>query len=415
MIPAVEAVDVLDHLAPAVDAEVHVDIGHADALGVQEALEEEGILDRVHVRDVQAVGHHAARRAAAAGAHGDAVSLGVADEVRDDEEVVHKAHLPDHVELILQLLVHLGASGKTLGKAPFAELFQIGIAVRLPFGKLEAGQVIVAELEVEMAALGDLHRVVGGLGILREKGAHLLFVLEIELLGLEAHAVRLVHGLARLDAHEHVLVIGVLLLSVVGVVGDGQGDAQLFREADQPLGGLPFLPDAVVLDLQVEVLRAEKGLQVQGAGLRSLIVVVDQGLWDLPGETAGETDEPLAVPMQQLPVDAGADIEALGEARGHEVAQVVIARLVFAQEDQMGVVVVDAVVLLKAAARGHVNLAADDGLDAGALAGLVKGHRAVHDPVVGEGEGALPQGLCPLRHLVDAAGPVQQGELTVHM
>ena len=36
---------VLDHLLPAAAAEVHVDVGQADALGVEEALEEEVVLD----------------------------------------------------------------------------------------------------------------------------------------------------------------------------------------------------------------------------------------------------------------------------------------------------------------------------------------------------------------------------------
>ena len=55
-VAAVLAVDVLDDLAAAVHAEVDVDIGHADALGVEEALEEQLVLQRVDVGDFHDVG-----------------------------------------------------------------------------------------------------------------------------------------------------------------------------------------------------------------------------------------------------------------------------------------------------------------------------------------------------------------------
>ena len=63
--------DVLDDLAAARLAEVDVDVGRADALLVQEALEDEVVLDRVDVGDAEAVRHEAARGRAAARADGD--------------------------------------------------------------------------------------------------------------------------------------------------------------------------------------------------------------------------------------------------------------------------------------------------------------------------------------------------------
>ncbi len=94
---------IVDDLLPPAGAEVDVDIGHGHPLRVEEALEVQAVFHGVHVGDVQAVGHHGARRRAPAGPHRDAAPFGVADEVGDDEEVVHKAHLADHVHLIVQL------------------------------------------------------------------------------------------------------------------------------------------------------------------------------------------------------------------------------------------------------------------------------------------------------------------------
>ncbi len=66
--------DVLDDLAAPVLAEVDVDVGRADALRVQEALEDQVVLDRVDVRDAQAVGDQAAGGRAATRADRDAAA-----------------------------------------------------------------------------------------------------------------------------------------------------------------------------------------------------------------------------------------------------------------------------------------------------------------------------------------------------
>ena len=56
LVAAVLAGDVVDDLAAAVHAEVDVDIGHGDALGVEEALEEQLVLQRIDVGDLHDVG-----------------------------------------------------------------------------------------------------------------------------------------------------------------------------------------------------------------------------------------------------------------------------------------------------------------------------------------------------------------------
>ncbi len=69
--PAVGLGDVFDDLAPALVAEVHVDIRRADALGIEEALEKEAVGQRVQVGDPQGIGHQAAGRGTPAGTHGN--------------------------------------------------------------------------------------------------------------------------------------------------------------------------------------------------------------------------------------------------------------------------------------------------------------------------------------------------------
>ncbi len=56
LVPPVLLGNVLDHLLAAVLAEVHVDIGHGDPLGVEEAFEKQVVGDRVDIGDPDGVG-----------------------------------------------------------------------------------------------------------------------------------------------------------------------------------------------------------------------------------------------------------------------------------------------------------------------------------------------------------------------
>ena len=165
---AVFPADVLHHLVPAGVAEVHVDVRHAHPLRVQKPLEVQPVLHGVHVGDVQAVGDHAAGGGAPAGAHGDALLPGVADKVGDDEEVVRKAHLFDHVQLVIQLLAVLRVLPPVLvRKARLAQAADVALGV-LPLRHPKLGQVVLAEGELQLALVRDAGGVGQGVGVLAE-------------------------------------------------------------------------------------------------------------------------------------------------------------------------------------------------------------------------------------------------------
>ena len=84
VLAAVLARDVVDDLAAAALAEVDVDVGQRHALGIEEALEDEVVLDRIDVGDAQAVGDEAAGGRAAARPDRNRLLARVADEVPDD-------------------------------------------------------------------------------------------------------------------------------------------------------------------------------------------------------------------------------------------------------------------------------------------------------------------------------------------
>ena len=95
---------VLDHLAAALEAEVDVDVGHRDALGIQEALEQQVELERIDVVMPERIRDDRPRGRAATRSDGDVVLARRADEVPDDQEVAGVAGLGDYAELVVEPL-----------------------------------------------------------------------------------------------------------------------------------------------------------------------------------------------------------------------------------------------------------------------------------------------------------------------
>ena len=75
--------------------------GASQAALVEEPLEQQVVLQRADVAELQRVAHQRAD-ARAAGRAGNVCSRGEADEVPDDEEVVGEAELVDHVQLAVE-------------------------------------------------------------------------------------------------------------------------------------------------------------------------------------------------------------------------------------------------------------------------------------------------------------------------
>ena len=214
VVHAVAFLYVVDDLASSLDAEVHVDIRHGDALDVEETLEDEAEFDRVNICYFHGIGHDGACGGAAPRAYHDAVALRPVDEVPYDEEVTHVAHGLDCLHLVAhavaKLRIHVGSQGfhvfgrhRRIGPAAGrmglclaiavlqtrpAQIFEVallGVAV----GHGADRDVVVSEFEVEVALIHDLLGHIAGLGDIGEDLPHLLLGLQVELIVGEAHAV----------------------------------------------------------------------------------------------------------------------------------------------------------------------------------------------------------------------------------
>ena len=312
---------VVDDLLAPPDAEININIGHSHPLRIQKPFEDQAVLDGVYICNPQTVGHHRPGPGPAARTHRDAVLLGVANEVGHDEEVVHKPHLPDDPHLHAKPAAQLLAAPRVAPlKALPAQLLKVGVAVRLPPGEFELRQMVGAELKLHAAKLRNFLGIVHRLWAVGEEGAHLLLALNIELLGLKPHPVPVLHQLARLDAHEHVLHGGVLPGEIVAVVGGSQWNACLLAQSQDARIDRLLLGKVVVLDFQIIAVLAEQFPHLQGVGAGPLVVAVAQPPGDLPPQTGGQRDEAAAVGAQQLHVNPGLDVEPLGEGHGHHIA-----------------------------------------------------------------------------------------------
>ena len=93
-----------------------------------------------------------------------------------------------------------------------------------------------------------------------------------------------------------------------------------------------LLGDAVVLQLDEEVVAPEDVLQPARLLQRGLVVAGEQRLQHLAAEAAGGGDDALAVVVEELPVDLGLDVVALEEGPARELDQVAVAGVVLGQQ-----------------------------------------------------------------------------------
>ena len=129
----------------------------------------------------------------------------------------------------------------------------------------------------------------------------------------------------------------------MGIVGDHQRQPRFPRQTLQTLVQGALLVNAMVLHFQIKMLRAKNTGELQGHALGLVIVFIHKRLGDGTGQTGGQGDKPFMVPLQQLQVHPGLSVEAVQKGLRHQIAQVLVALLIFAQQNQVVGVIVQSV------------------------------------------------------------------------
>ena len=178
VVAAVPVDHVVQHLVPPVVLEVHVDVRHLLPLQVQEALEDQAVLQWVDVSDAQAVEGHAGRRAAPDSVEDPAPSSEVYD-VPHDEEVVGELGVADDFQLVLHPLLGLWRRRAVARGEPLpTELREVLVGVDAA-GGLVPGQVGLPESQLHIAHVGYPLGVIEGLRAVWEERGHLVGALDV--------------------------------------------------------------------------------------------------------------------------------------------------------------------------------------------------------------------------------------------
>ena len=141
--------DELEHLTASRVVKVDINIGHRDAVGVEEAFKQEVIFKRIDVGDAERISDGGTGGRATSRTHPHTHLTRVVDVVVDDQEVARKAHRLDDVELEVDALHYVHRNG--IPPAAFCA----GIDERLEVVRLEldAEHLIIAAETLEILGL----------------------------------------------------------------------------------------------------------------------------------------------------------------------------------------------------------------------------------------------------------------------
>ena len=398
-----------DQLFAPVVGIVQVDVGHGDAVGIEEALEQQAVLEGIDAGDAQRVGDHAAR-AGAAHVPPDVALFRRLAQIPHDEEIVVEAHGVDDAQLVFQTLHDLRLLRARRAVAPdktgIAKLAQKRLGVAFSFRHRECGQVIRGrELQFDVALLGDFDGVFQRFGQIGVEPRHLFRRAHVVRRVGHPHAIRLVDRFARADAEQDVVRVGLVALGVVDVVGGDQRDVHLVSQVHHlAVDGVEF---GDVVALQFEVVPVGELRLVPAHGLAGFVdLPVDQQLRDFALRARREHDQPLAVLREHFFVDAGLVVEAFQLGDADEFEQILVAGLVLRQQDD--VIRLFIVIAVVPRILRDVGFHADDGLDLRGFAGLVEIDHAKHRSVIGNRQRGHAQFRRVRRQSLHTAQSVQQ-------
>ncbi len=414
MIAAVAASRVFEDALASLHAEVDVDVGHRHARAVQEAFEKEVVAQRIDLRDAEQVGHDRSRRRSAPRSDGDAVRPRPTHEIPHDEEVRDEAQFADDALFVVEARARGLVSVRIQARESFLEQSIEDLVRRFGRVRREDRQPVLAELDLEVHLLRDVHGRCDATREITEVVRHLRACLEVQAARLEPKPLRVRTLGARVDAQEHVLRLTVLVAQVVDVVRADEGDARLLVHAHQGFVDLRLRLDAVALQFEPEMLRAEQVAPSPGELERLGFAIRDDELRHLAREATRETGQPARVLREQLAVDARPEVVALEVRRRCELDEVLPTLRVTREQSQVVVTVsLGLAVRFEARASRDVDLATEDRLHAAFLGGLVELDGAEEVAVVRERDRRLLVRLTRRDEIRDPVRPVEEAVLGV--
>ncbi len=379
---------VFDDAVATFHAEVDVEVRHRHALGIEKALEQQVVGQRVEVGDAGGIRHQRAGAGTAAGADRHAVALAPGDEVRHHQEVAGEAHLLDDAQLVIQSLPILlqRPRRRMLQQAPFqpgdGQLPQV-VGHGDAFRHREVRQVVLAELETQGAAAGDLQGILDRFRQVGEQRQHLFGGFEVLLRRILARATLVVDHPARGDADARLVRLEVLALEKAHIVARHHRQAAVPGKGDGGLEVRFVVGAAAAGDLEIAAV-GKMTLPPSRGFARAIELAAEQGHADA-AMTPGQGDQAAAGLLQPLPpqLRPAAPLALVVGARD-EAGQIAIAGLVLHQQG-------DALRALAFRPFLQPDVGADHRLDAGGFGELVELDHREQVVLIGDGQGRQAQ------------------------
>ena len=241
------------------------------------------------------------------------------------------------------------------------------------------GQMVLAELQAQRAAPGDLHAVLDRFRQIGEQRGHFLGRLQVLLGRVVARPAFVVDHPALVDADARFVGVVVAAFEKAHVVAGNHRQADLACKADSGRQMILVVAAAAAGDLQIQAIR-EMRRPPAGDGAGMVETPGQQRLADFAVPTS-ERNQPVAGLGQPAALDSrpAARLAFAVRAR-HQPSQVAVAGRVLDQQGQAFRAIGITVFLQR-----HVGT--DDRLDAGAFGQLVELHHREQVVLIGHGDG----------------------------
>ena len=291
-----------------------------------------------------------------------------------------------------------------------------GIGILRGTGHAINGGMARGEVQLQIAHISHAQRVRQSVGKLGEPLGHLLGAFEEELARRKTEAIGIGNQLARADAAENVVRFDVIGVEVVDVVAGDARHAQAIGQVGQLRVDHSLFGQVVILQFEEEAIRPEDFQIGLGDLLGFFAILTDQGLWNLAAQAGAGAKQAVGELSQDRLVDSGSIVEPLQIGDAHQAKQVAVALQILGQQQEMVAGLLHAATFLDPPiARGHVDLTADDRLDAGSDGGGVELDGPEHVAVVGQRHGGHVHLLGSLHQIVDARRPIEQAVVRMNV
>ena len=209
--------------------------------------------------------------------------------------------------------------------------------------------------------------------------------------------------------------IGILTAGVVPVVRGNQRQVEFPCQLHELPGNLLLPVHAVVLDFDVEVIRAKQIAVAERQFPRLLLVPIPERPRNLARRTTRKANETLVILLQQFVVRPRLVVEAFQLRLRRQLDEILVALVVFRQKREVVLPVVQLRLAVEARAGRHVHLAAQDWLDAPFARLFIELDGAVKYAVIGEADSRKTQFLGAVHQLRHAAHAVEQAVVRMQM